>query len=342
MGLWDWLLLRRRREEELVEEVHSHLRMAAQERMEQGETAEQARASAVREFGNVTLVKEVTGEMWGLRWLETVLQDLRYGTRMLRKSAGFTAVGVLTLALGIGANTAIFTVINAVMLRSLPVKNPWQLVLFYDGDRTGTSTTNRIPNDIYSYPAWEYFRDHDESFESLCAFRQESDRLTMHMSGSSETQLQEPVQGHLVSGSYFTVLGVQAGAGRLLTAQDDIPTAPPGAVISYDFWRRRFNLDRSVIGKTVDLNGTVFTIVGVTPREFIGERVEAPPDFWLPLSLQPQVFQRESWLARRDFYWLNLIGRLKPGVTTELAQANLNTQLHQYYTAQAGSREFQL
>ncbi|PYU53705.1 MAG: hypothetical protein DMG56_28700, partial [Acidobacteria bacterium] len=112
--------------------------------------------------------------------------------------------------------------------------------------------------------------------------------------------------------------------------------APPVAVISYNFWRDRFNLDRLVNGKLVNLNGTVFTIVGVAQREFFGERVQSPPDFWLPLARQPEVMQRQSLLPQRDHYWLNLIGRLKPGITREQAQATLNTQLHQFYTAQAG------
>ncbi|MGD0225022.1 MAG: ABC transporter permease [Terriglobia bacterium] len=324
--------------QQLSDELAFHLAKQIDQNIAAGMSPDEARYAALRKFGGVEQVKEECRDAWGMRFIDTLLQDIRYGLRMLAKNPGFTAVAVVTLALGIGANTAIFTLINAVLLQSLPLKNPGQLVLFYDGAATGTNTSNGIPNDIYSYPAWEYFRDHDESFEGLCAFRQESDRLTLQMGASSDPQRQEQVRGHLVSGSYFTVLGVQAAAGRLLTAQDDIPTAPPGAVISYDFWRRRFNLDRSVMGKTVDLNGTVFTIVGVTPREFFGERVGTPPDFWLPLSWQPQVLQRGSWLATQDLYWLNLMGRLKPGVTAEIAQANLNTQLHQYYTAQAGSR----
>jgi len=138
MSLWDWLFHRRRREEELDEEVQAHLRMAAQERMEQGAAAEQARASAVCEFGNVTLIKEVTRDMWGFRWLETLLQDLRYGLRAMLRNPGFTVVAVLTLGLGIGANTAIFSLLNALMLRMLPVRNPGQLVELlhrYPGNR---------------------------------------------------------------------------------------------------------------------------------------------------------------------------------------------------------------
>lgn len=130
---------------------------------------------------------------------------------------------------------------------------------------------------------------------------------------------------------------MQAAIGRLLTVKDDALAVPNVAVISYSFWRRRFNLDHLVIGRAVDLNGAMFQIVGVTPMEFFGERVSSPPDFWLPLSRQPQILQRDSWLANRNVHWLNLIGRLKTGVTLERAQATVNTQLQQFYTAQAGT-----
>jgi predicted permease len=239
--------------------------------------------------------------------------------------------------LGIGANTAIFTLINAIMLQNLPVQDPARLVLFFDGISSGEYSGQGFPGDIFSYASWEYFRDHNESFQSLCAFRQGSDRLVMHVVGSSDSGPKEQADGHLVSGSYFRVLGVEAAAGRMLTPEDDALAAPLVAVISYNFWRDRFHLDSSVIGKAVDLNGTIFTIVGVAPREFFGERVQSPPDFWLPLTRQAEVLQRESWLAKRDVYWLNLMGRLKPGVTLRSAQAVLSTQLHQFYTAQAGA-----
>src|SRR5262249_46630204 len=142
---------------------------------------------------------------------------------------------------------------------------------------------------------------------------------------------------HLVSGSYFSVLGVQAQAGRVLTLADDALAASRVAVISDPFWRRRFHADPTAIGRIVNLNGTDFTIVGVTPREFFGERVEQAPDFWIPLAFQPEILQGEPFAGQRDVYWLNLIGRLKPGVTLAGAQASLNTQLHQFYTAQAGA-----
>ena len=250
-------------------------------------------------------------------WIDSSWQDLRYAGRILRKSPAFGAVVIVTLALGIGANTAIFTLINAVMLQNLPVKDPGQLVLFYDGIDSGVYDGDGFHGDIFSYPAWEYFRDRNESFESLCAFRQGSDSLVMHVAGSPDSGPKEQADGHLVSGNYFDVLGVRAAIGRMLTVQDDALAAPHVAVISYDFWHRRFNLDHAVIGKSVDLNGTVFHIVGVAPPEFFGERVTSPPEFWLPLSRQPQILQRDSWLAKSNVHWLNLMGRLKPGVTLD-------------------------
>jgi hypothetical protein len=224
------------------------------------------------------------------------------------------------------------------MLQNLPVKDPGKLVLFNDGISTGVYTGENFPGNIFSYGSWEYFRHHNISFQNLCAFRQGVDGLMLHVAGSSDTGPQERVGGHLVSGSYLDVFGVQPAIGRLLKSTDDLLNAPSVAVVSYKFWNRRFHLDPSTIGTQVDLNGIAFTIVGVAPQEFFGERVQAPPDFWIPLDRQPQVLPRENYVTERHAYWLNFSGRLKPGVTLEGAQAAVNTQLHQFYLAQTGSR----
>ncbi|HEX6546482.1 MAG TPA: ABC transporter permease, partial [Bryobacteraceae bacterium] len=237
--------------------------------------------------------------------------------------------------LGIGANTAIFTLIDAVMLQNLPAKDPGKLVLFYDGVETGVYSGDGFPGKWFSYASWEYFRDHNVSFENLCAFRQGVDLFMMHVAGSAETG-KERVSGHLVSGSYFDVFGIRPAIGRLLKPSDDPLNVPSVAVISFDFWNRRFHSDPSVIGTQVELNGIAFTIVGVAPQEFFGERVQAPPDFWIPLNRQPQVLPRQNYVTDRQAYWLNLIGRLRPGVTREGARATLNTQLQQFYLAQVG------
>jgi len=332
------LLFKNRKEQDLAKELQFHLDREVQKNVVSGMTPEEARYAALRSFGGVDQVKEKCRDVRGVRLLGELYQDTGYGFRMMAKSPGFTAVAVLTLALGIGANTAIFTLLDAVMLQTLPAKNPAELVLFYDGISQGVYSGNGFPADLFSYATWEFFHDRNESFQDLCAFRQGSDQLMMRQVGSSESGPKEQATGHLVSGNYFAVLGVEAAVGRTLTLEDDAPAAPPVAVISYTFWRHRFNFDRSVVGKEVDLNGTVFTIVGVTPREFFGERVETPPDFWLSLTRQPQVLQRESWLIKRDVYWLNLMGRLRPNVTLRQAQATVNAQLFQFYSAQAGER----
>ena len=196
----------------------------------------------------------------------------------------------------------------------------------------------KLAQGIFSYSFGSISAALRQKLEGLCFFRQESDSLMMRLAGLAKPQQKEQATGHLVSGSYFQVLGVQAEAGRTLTPADDALAAPPVAVISYSFWRRRFRLDSAAIGAGVDLNGTVFTIVGVAPPDFFGERVESPPDFWLPLSRQAQVMQRDSWLDKQDVYWLNLMGRLRPGTTAPRAEAIVNTQFHQFYTAQAGGR----
>jgi predicted permease len=270
--------------------------------------------------------------------MATLIQDLRYGLRMLAKNPGFTLVAVLTLALGIGANTAIFTLIDAVMLKALPVEKPEQLALFGDGGTRGFVGMGSGHYNIFSYPLYEHLCNNNASFEGVAAFRTELDRLNTRPQGVGETEPARLAWGRLVSGNYFSVLGVQAVQGRVLTPKDDRPEAPPTAVMSYTYWGRRFNNDRSIVGRVLNVNGILLTVVGVTPSEFFGESVESPlADFWLPVTLQPRLMpDRGSVLRDPNVNWVNLLGRLKPGVSLQQAQASVDVSFRQFLTERAG------
>lgn len=268
-------------------------------------------------------------------WVETLLQDARYGLRQLRKAPALVATAVCSLALGIGANTAIFSMINAVMLQFLPVHDPSRLVLFFDGTSTGFDSGSMIQGDEFSSDFYEYLKQHNDSFEGLCAFQQGSERVVFHVANDASPW--ERAKVHLVSGNYFGVLGVNAAAGRVLEPADDKPSAAPAAVVSYPFWRDRFQLNPSVVGRVVILNGTAFTVIGVAAPEFFGERIESPPDVWAPLSFQPQVMKRESFLTARDVFWLNFMGRLKPGVSLSQARSAVDVRIRQYFREQLGT-----
>ncbi len=272
--------------------------------------------------------------------MEILFKDIRYGIRGLLKRKAFAAIAVLTLALGIGANTAIFTLVNAVMLKSLPVQKPEELVLFSDATNEGTSLEDSPRTGQwhrFSYASYEYFRDHNQSFQEIAALRSGESPLSVRRT-DAQANAAARARGHLVTGNYFSVLGVHARLGRVLTPEDDKPDATPAAVISHSYWEKELNSDPSVVGKSFIINGTNFTLVGVTPPEFFGVRVRRPPDFWLPLSLHPQVELRPSFLTNKEAYWLTLMGRLKTGVTMDQAQAAVNLALRQHLTEQAGSQ----
>ena len=271
--------------------------------------------------------------------METLFKDIRYGFRGLLKRKAFAAIAVLTLALGIGANTAIFTLVNAVMLKSLPVEKPEQLVIFSDTTSEGTSTVDSPITGVwrrFSYASYEYFRNHNQSFQDIAAIRSGESRVSIRET-DSQASATARAQGHLVTGNYFSILGVRAIRGRVLTPEDDKPAAPPAAVISYAYWEKKLNSDPGVVGKTFTINGTNFTVVGIAPPEFFGVRIRRSPDFWVPLSFQPQIELRESFLTNQQVYWLTIVGRLKPDVTLDQAQANVNLSLRQFLTEQAGS-----
>ena len=281
-----FLFWRRKRDQELDDEIESHLRMAARERVECGESSAQAEISARREMGNVGLVKEVTRDVWGWRWIGDVAQDVRYGLRMLRKSPGFTAVAVLTLALGIGANAAIFSILDPLLLRKLPVQNPDELVLVH---AAGTINSE----DFSEPPAYFIYRDNNSVFSGVAASakansspatRYGQDTFSVTLGGQTAT-----VDGRMVSGNYFNVLGVRPFRGRLLMESDSQSAfGDPVAVLSFDYWRSAFNGDDSAIGRTILIHNSPYTIVGVTPPEFFGVQVGSIPNIYLPFGSDPK------------------------------------------------------
>jgi predicted permease len=271
--------------------------------------------------------------------MENLIKDIRYGLRSLRKRPAFAAIAIVTLTLGIGANTAIFTLVNAVMFKTLPVHDPQELVLFSDATGEGTSIDDppKVGRwDRFSYASFQYLRDHQQSFQEVAAVRSGGSPLSVRHSDADRSGVQQAT-GQLVSGNYFSVLGVTAMRGRLLTPEDDKPGAPPVAVISNRYWQKVLNSDNGVVGKSFILNGNGFTVVGITPPEFFGERVRQSPDFWMPLAFQPQIEIRDSYLTDHQVYFLMLMGRLKDGVRFEQAQAEMNLALRQFLTEQAGS-----
>src|SRR5437899_3938061 len=261
---------RRAREAELERELRSHLDLEAEEQREAGLSPEEAGYAARRALGNRVRIKEDVRTAWGFQWLETLLQDFRYCLRQLRRNPGFTIVAILTLALGIGANTAIFTLVNAVMLKSLPVANPRELFRLGDNNSccVWVGTQNGGSFVLYSYQLYEVLRDHTPEFRQLAAFTPWPSDLSVRRRGDSAA---EPYKGEYVSGNYFTMFGIRAFAGRLLVPPDDSSGAPRVTVMSYHTWQQHFGLDPSVIGSAFNINGAPYTIAGVTPPQFYGD-----------------------------------------------------------------------
>jgi predicted permease len=272
--------------------------------------------------------------------MESLYSDIRYAIRNLIKRPAFTAVAVVTLALGIGANTAIFTLLNAVTFKPLPVRQAQELVLFNDASSEGTSNGDPSIGEWrrFSYASYKYFLEHDQNYQGLSAFRSGESKVSVSGGQTQSGEAAQRASSHLVSGNYFSVLGVNAFLGRVLMPGDDKPGAPPAAVMSYGYWRQQWNSDPQIINKEILLNGKSFTVVGIMPPEFFGVRVRRSPDLWVPLVFQPQIEMRESFLDNPRFYWLNFVGRLKPGVQIEQAQASANLSLHQFLLNEAGSK----
>jgi putative ABC transport system permease protein len=302
LQLWRRHLFYMRRDRfdrELEEEMRFHLEMKAEENLAAGVSAEDARYAAQRQFGNQTLFREVSRDMWSFRFLETLAQDLRYGLRMSLKDKGFTIVAVFTLALGIGANTAIFSVVNALLLRPLPYPEPDRLVWI---------------TEFYTQPIVEYvpashfsaWNAQSQTIAQVAAYA--PDNLTL--TGAGET---ERLDANHVSAQFFTLLGAQLLLGRDFLPAEDRPGGERAAIISHSLWQRRFSSDRRIIGRSITLNNQAYTVVGVLQPDF---RFIHPFDVWTPLALDPAQLRGAI---------VNAIARLKPGVTREQAQAELET-----------------
>ena len=317
---WRNLWRRDRLAKEIDEELRSHIEMRARDNLVVGMTTVEAREDARRRFGNGLLMKERTRAMDLAVWAETLGQDLRFAVRTLRKSPGFTGVAVLTLALGIGANTSVFTLIYALAIRPLPVKDASSLVSIYHHFR-GNPHARGVQDLPYyiSYPEYANYRDGRRSFSGLAAYAE----TTLSLGGADPQSL----PGLLVSCNYFDVLGVHFTDGRGFSSFDCLASASPVAVLSNSFRQRKFGGDGEVIGKTLTLDSQVFTVIGVAGPEFSGTELQVP-DAWVPLAMAPQLmpatFGTRDWLALENVSWLHAVGHLKPGITRRQAEAELS------------------
>ncbi len=307
-------------ERELEEELRFHLDCKVEEEMTGGLDAREATYRALRSIGGVEQRKEEIRDMRRVRWFGDLAADLKYALRMIGHSKLFAILVVLTLGLGIGANTAIFTLIDAVMLRSLPVRSPEELVSVGDGSRpTALNEGSPLISPVFSYPLYQRLRDRNRVFTGLLASGR-TGRIDM----SAGNGTVEEVHGRLVSGNYFEVLGVSPILGRTFSTEEDRrPGASPVIVISYDYWGNRFGRDSSVLGRTLRLNGSPFTVIGVGPPRFTGDVVGSPTDIWIPLPMQAEVNPGYPRLDKHDSNWLLCIGRLKPGVLIGKARAEM-------------------
>jgi len=313
-----------RRDAELAEELAAHLELLAEQNMERGMTTEEARRAARIALGGGEQIKEAVREQRGLPFVESLVADVRFGLRTLGKNPGFTCVAILTLALGIGANTAIFTLIDAVMLRMLPVSNPQELVSLNIADVPSyPRSIDGNSNTAFPFPAFREMRDRNQVFSSLFAFK-DMGRLSVEVNGNAEI-----VHGQMVTANFFSGLGVRPELGRDFTAADDTAGSQAVAIISYGYWQRRFGGQQTALGKQIVVNGVPAIVCGVAPRAFFGLQAGNSVDIYLDVAMQPRIDARladpgKSAFTDANLWWIEVMGRLKPGVTTQQALANLD------------------
>ncbi|HLK18086.1 MAG TPA: ABC transporter permease [Bryobacteraceae bacterium] len=349
-----WLRRRGAKEDELRAELEFHLSEEADERQAQGLSQAEAQRAARRDLGNLTQVQESTRAAWGWILIEQFFQDLRYAFRTMAANPLFTVLAAASLALGIGANTAIYSFMDAILLRSLPVADPQSLVVFnwharplgrdfvmhgmsgttYNDPDSGTTAT------IFPYPAFELFRKNDAIFSSVFAHCQgwQVRKLNVSVRGQADVG-----SGWNVSGDFFGGLGVPAVAGRMILPDDDRPGVPAVAVVSYAFSQRRFGGAAEAVGQPIQIDNLPFTVVGVAPPAFFGVDSAFAPDLYVPMHTNELLganrqfgFQPSSYLEKNE-YWVNVMGRLRPGVSLTQAQAALASQFHQWVASTAAN-----
>jgi predicted permease len=309
-------------EQELADELRFHIEREAEKYERQGMSREAALRRARLEFGGVEQTKEASRDARGTARLESVVRDFRYAIRSLRKHPAFTLTVVATLALGIGANSAIFTLVDALMLRPLPVSHPENLVIVGDPAAVNQAWSGSPVTDYVSFPLYEDVRARNTVLTDLYANGQDGG-IDVKIGGGDDGTVEHP-RARFVTGNFFSVLGVSAYAGRTFTADEDrTPGEDPVAVITYDYWQRRFSGSGAAIGSVMRVNGVPITIVGVTGRGFEGDIVGQPFDFWLPMMMLPAIHPVENLVNDRKWSWLEMMGRLKPGVTLEQARHQL-------------------
>jgi predicted permease len=312
-----FLLRRRRFHRELDEEMRTHLAFKARSNVENGLPADEARYAAEREFGNPLLLRDRSRDLWVYRWIEQFAHDLRYGVRILRKNPGFTAVAVLTLALGIGVNSTIFSVISTMLLRKPPVHDPDRLMMLFSRNIGATGATDEANRSPVSPPDFLDWRAQATAFSGITAASSFENDTHITLSGGSEP---ERVPGGQVSANYFQVLGISPLLGRAFEPGDDVPGHDRVAVLRADLWKTHFASDPQVIGRTVKVNGDAYTVIGVMPDTF-RQLWMFPEQLWTPLVFTPAQLTPAARAQRS----LSVFGRLKPGVSELRARSELQT-----------------
>jgi predicted permease len=343
---------RTRKDEELSREIDSHLAHEIDDNLARGKSPEEARRQAYLKLGNPLRIRDVVWETNRIAWVEDTWRDFRYAARTLAKSPGFTMVAALVMALGIGANTAIYSFLDSLLLRSLPVSDPASLVVLnwhakdFRGDSVMQSMSGSTYDDpkqgstggIFPYPAFEVFQQNDAFFTDVFAYCHTREVRTMNVTINGQTEI---ASGELVSGRYFQGLAIRPASGRLIIPDDDRAGAAAVAVVSHAFSEKHFGGAASAAGQSILINNLAFTVVGVTPPEFFGVDPATVPDIYLPMRTNlllgasiPFGFQASDYLDA-NYYWVEVMARLRPGVSLEQAQAASAPRFRQWVATTA-------